>query len=152
MFSLVFSFGIGISKLSTWNVILKEDYCIIYQCQAAIIRWLLNHDPSKRPSSKELLQSTLLPPPQMEEAELNEILQSTIANPQSSSYRRIMSALFSQQVSNVTDFTFNMDHKVRGSAGEVWLFVCVCVCTLFSFLILGTGIHFVIFLWNKVWR
>ena len=42
--------------------------------QAYIIRWLLNHDPSQRPTAQELLASDYLPPPQMEEAELNEVL------------------------------------------------------------------------------
>ena len=42
--------------------------------QAHIVRWLLNHDPSQRPTAQELLASDYLPPPQMEEAELNEVL------------------------------------------------------------------------------
>ena len=33
--------------------------------QAFIVRWMLNHDPTKRPNSQELLQSDYLPPPQV---------------------------------------------------------------------------------------
>lgn len=42
--------------------------------QTHIVRWLLDHEPSHRPTAQELLQSDYLPPPQMEEAELNEVL------------------------------------------------------------------------------
>lgn len=84
-----------------------------FSLQAAVIRWLLDHNPANRPTSKELLQSPLLPPPEMAEAELNEIVKSAIANPNSSSYRRMVSALFCQPVSSVTDLTYDMDlHKV----------------------------------------
>ncbi|KAK7506996.1 hypothetical protein BaRGS_00001847, partial [Batillaria attramentaria] len=105
-----------LSNLRQPDIILPEDFDEVERPnQAAIIRWLLDHNPRKRPSSKELLQSPLLPPPQMEEAELNEIVQSTIANPQSSSYRRLVSALFEQQqlkLNSITDLTYDMDlHK-----------------------------------------
>ncbi|XP_055957482.1 eIF-2-alpha kinase GCN2-like isoform X1 [Patella vulgata] len=77
--------------------------------QTCIIRSLLNHDPSCRPTSKELLQSDHLPPPQMEEAELNEILRSTISNPQSKSYRRMIDAMFSQPVPLIQHLTYDND-------------------------------------------
>lgn len=38
------------------------------------MHWLLNHNAALRPSSAELLQSPYLPPPQLEEAELHEMV------------------------------------------------------------------------------
>nr|7QQ6_A Chain A, eIF-2-alpha kinase GCN2 [Homo sapiens]7QQ6_B Chain B, eIF-2-alpha kinase GCN2 [Homo sapiens]7QQ6_C Chain C, eIF-2-alpha kinase GCN2 [Homo sapiens]7QQ6_D Chain D, eIF-2-alpha kinase GCN2 [Homo sapiens] len=46
--------------------------------QKSVISWLLNHDPAKRPTATELLKSELLPPPQMEESELHEVLHHTL--------------------------------------------------------------------------
>lgn len=82
--------------------------------QSQIIRWLLNHDPARRPTSKELLGSDLLPPPIMQETELSEILRSTICNPQSTSYRYMLNAIFNQNVSSVQELTY--DHDIY----EVW--------------------------------
>ena len=85
-----------------------------------MIRWLLNHDPEERPTAQELLQSKYLPPPQMEDTRLQEMLRHTISNSQSKAYRHMMHELFSQTVPPADDFTYDMDmHKV----GFV-LFVC----------------------------
>lgn len=49
----------------------------------------------------------------MEEAELNEVLRSAISDPQSKSYHRMISALFSQTVSLADDHVYDSDmHKV----------------------------------------
>lgn len=77
--------------------------------QTYIIKWLLNHDPTQRASTKELLLSEHLPPPQMEEEELDEILRSTIADPRSKAYRRMLSALFSQNVNAADDLLFDSE-------------------------------------------
>ena len=64
------------TKLTLFNQVMKlrcPISCLVF-FQAYIIRWLLNHDPSQRPTAQELLASDYLPPPQMEEAELNEVL------------------------------------------------------------------------------
>ena len=82
--------------------------CVVFR-QTHLLRWLLNHDPSVRPTSRELLQSDYLPPPQMEEAELNEILRSTLANPQSKAHRRMLDAIFSQQLTLGYDLTYDVD-------------------------------------------
>ena len=86
----------------------------VHFLKALVIRWLLNHDPSLRPTSQELLQSELLPPPQMEEAELNEVLRSTISNPKSKAYKRMIDTMFSQPITPVMEYTYDIDiHKVR---------------------------------------
>uniref|UniRef100_A0A673YNH2 non-specific serine/threonine protein kinase n=1 Tax=Salmo trutta TaxID=8032 RepID=A0A673YNH2_SALTR len=77
-----------------------------------VIGWLLNHDPALRPTAQELLKSDLLPPPQMEESELHEVLQHTMANVNGKAYRTMVNQLFSQNTSPVMDYTYDVDlHK-----------------------------------------
>ncbi|XP_039525315.1 eIF-2-alpha kinase GCN2 isoform X2 [Pimephales promelas] len=81
------------------------------QC-TRVIAWLLMHDPALRPTALELLKSDLLPPPQMEESELHEVLQHTMANVSGKAYRTMVNQLFSQNTSPVMDFTYDIDiHK-----------------------------------------
>ena len=87
-------------------------HCLIVAVlwQAYIIRWLLNHDPVKRPTSKELLKCDYLPPPQMEESELHEVLRSTIANPDSTAYKNMIQTMFMQSVAlPAADFAYDND-------------------------------------------
>ncbi|KAL3874664.1 hypothetical protein ACJMK2_037645 [Sinanodonta woodiana] len=99
-----------LSHLRTKDMIFPDDFDHVeLENQSKIIRWLLNHDPSQRPSAVELLQSEYLPPPQMEEAELNEILRSTISDPHSKPYRRMINALFSQSISLADDHLYDSD-------------------------------------------
>ena len=51
----------------------------------------------------------------MEEAELNEILRSTISDPHSKSYRRMISAMFSQSVSLADDHIYDSDLQKVGT-------------------------------------
>lgn len=82
--------------------------------QRKVIEWLLNHDPALRPTAQELLKSELLPPPQMEESELHEVLQHTMANINGKAYRTMVGQLFAQNTSPVMDFTYDIDlHKVH---------------------------------------
>uniref|UniRef100_UPI003AAED41E eIF-2-alpha kinase GCN2 n=1 Tax=Centroberyx gerrardi TaxID=166262 RepID=UPI003AAED41E len=80
--------------------------------QRKVIVWLLNHDPALRPTAQELLKSELLPPPQMEESELHEVLQHTMANVNGKAYRTMVGQLFAQHNSPVMDYTYDIDlHK-----------------------------------------
>ena len=76
-----------LSALRTKDILLPEDFDQTAGLQAKIIRWLLVHDPSSRPTSWELLQSDYLPPPQVEEAQLQEMVKHTLASHNSKSYR-----------------------------------------------------------------
>ncbi|XP_071963594.1 eIF-2-alpha kinase GCN2-like [Antedon mediterranea] len=79
---------------------------------AFIIRWLLNHDPSQRPMASELLRSKHIPPAEEENIRLNEMLIQTIANTESTAYHRMMSELFSQEVTATADFIYDTEiHK-----------------------------------------
>uniref|UniRef100_A0A673HCI1 eIF-2-alpha kinase GCN2 n=1 Tax=Sinocyclocheilus rhinocerous TaxID=307959 RepID=A0A673HCI1_9TELE len=106
------------------------------EMQRKVISWLLTHDPALRPTAVELLKSDLLPPPQMEESELHEVLQHTMANVSGKAYRTMVNQLFSQNISPVMDFTYDIDiHKVEeeGNTGThvvifcVVMFISVCV-------------------------
>lgn len=78
-----------------------------------MIEWLLNHDPALRPTAQEVLKSEMMPPPQMEESELHEVLQHTMANINGKAYRTMVGQLFAQNTSPVMDFTYDIDlHKV----------------------------------------
>lgn len=82
--------------------------------QRKVIEWLLNHDPALRPTAQELLKSELMPPPQMEESELHEVLQHTMANVNGKAYRTMVGQLFAQNTTPVMDFTYDIDlHKVQ---------------------------------------
>ncbi|XP_031435954.1 eIF-2-alpha kinase GCN2 [Clupea harengus] len=99
-----------LSKLRMEPVEFPEDF-VEYESgtQVLVISWLLKHDPALRPTAQELLKSDLLPPPQMEESELHEVLQHTMANVNGKAYRTMVSQLFSQRTSLVMDYTYDVD-------------------------------------------
>ncbi|XP_055719045.1 eIF-2-alpha kinase GCN2 [Salvelinus fontinalis] len=102
-----------LSQLRMEDIHFPEDFP---ECksgmQRKVIGWLLNHDPALRPTAQELLKSDLLPPPQMEESELHEVLQHTMANVNGKAYRTMVNQLFSQNTSPVMDYTYDIDlHK-----------------------------------------
>lgn len=74
-----------------------------------IIAWLLEHDVTKRPSSNELITSKYIPPLLLEEADLNNLLHTTVSNPQSRMFKHMISALFEQEASTEFDFTYDID-------------------------------------------
>lgn len=76
--------------------------------QAHVIRWLLDHEPSRRPSSEELLSSDSLPPPELEDAELQDMVRHTLRNPQSKAYKYLVASCFKQIVGAAEDVTFDM--------------------------------------------
>ena len=59
-----------------WSPYLYHVISLLLSCdlltQVEVIRWLLNHNPHDRPTSKQLLQSPLLPL-KMEDEELQEV-------------------------------------------------------------------------------
>ena len=72
-----------------------------------ILRWVLDHDPGKRPTSVELLQSDYMPPPLMEETELHDMFRHTLSNSQSKAYKYLVASCFQQTVSTAEDITYN---------------------------------------------
>ncbi|KAG7210245.1 hypothetical protein KM043_011793 [Ampulex compressa] len=82
--------------------------------QVHILRWLLNHDPSQRPTAQELLSSEYLPPPQLEETELQEMVRHTLSNSQSKAYKHLITCCFMQNVTPAEDITYDMNLPARG--------------------------------------
>jgi translation initiation factor 2-alpha kinase 4 len=54
-----------LNALRSADVVIPDEFSSIMTQQSYLLRWLLNHDPAKRPTSLELLQSDYLPPPQV---------------------------------------------------------------------------------------
>ncbi|WFD33298.1 non-specific serine/threonine protein kinase [Malassezia cuniculi] len=74
--------------------------------QTTIIRQLLDHNPSKRPSPLEMLESPLLPP-KMQDEYVQELLRLT-SDPASVHRHKLIHSLFSNaKVDDVRDFTFD---------------------------------------------
>lgn len=73
--------------------------------QGSIIKELLNHDPSARPSSKELLSSGKLPL-KVEDETIRLALQS-LSDPGTPYHQQVMSALFSQSTKEYKDHTYD---------------------------------------------
>ncbi|CAL8272326.1 unnamed protein product [Merluccius merluccius] len=104
-----------IGQLRTEAIDFPEDFSKYEKgTQRNVMVWLLNHDPARRPTAQELLRSELLPPPQMAESELHEVLQHTMANVNSKAYRTMVGQLFAQKNTPVKDYAYDMDHH-KGS-------------------------------------
>ncbi|XP_029423769.1 eIF-2-alpha kinase GCN2 isoform X2 [Nannospalax galili] len=103
--------------------------------QKSVISWLLNHDPAKRPTAMELLKSELLPPPQMEESELHEVLHHTLANIDGKAYRTMMGQIFSQHISPAIDYTYDSD-ILKGNflirTAKIQQLVCETIIRIFK--------------------
>ncbi|KAF6351176.1 eukaryotic translation initiation factor 2 alpha kinase 4 [Rhinolophus ferrumequinum] len=103
--------------------------------QKSVISWLLNHDPAKRPTATELLRSELLPPPQLEEAELHEVLHHTLANADGKAYRTMMAHIFSQRIPPAIDYTYDSD-ILKGSfsirTAKIQQHVCETIIRVFK--------------------
>ena len=96
-----------LSALRSKDIILPPD--LDNEQQLHIIKWLLNHDPSTRPTSNELLQSDYLPPPQVEEAELQEMVKHTLASHNSKSYRHLIDSCLQQTMDIKRDILYDLD-------------------------------------------
>ncbi|XP_066598971.1 eIF-2-alpha kinase GCN2 [Prorops nasuta] len=83
--------------------------------QIHILQWLLNHDPSKRPTAQELLFSEYLPPPPLEETELQEMVRHTLSNNQSKAYKYLMTCCFEQKFAEADDIMYHMTALTKGS-------------------------------------
>ncbi|KAM5129109.1 eIF-2-alpha kinase GCN2 isoform 2-T2 [Mantella aurantiaca] len=103
--------------------------------QRKVITWLLNHDPASRPTAMELLKCDLLPPPQLEESELHEVLHHTLANIDGKAYRTMISQIFAQRISPAMDYTYDSD-IFKGSfsarSTKIHHHVCETVCRVFK--------------------
>uniref|UniRef100_A0A8B9BP60 non-specific serine/threonine protein kinase n=1 Tax=Anser brachyrhynchus TaxID=132585 RepID=A0A8B9BP60_9AVES len=125
-----------LSQLRLPNIVFPQDFDEVKHAkQRSVITWLLNHDPAARPTAVELLKSEHLPPPQMEESELHEVLHHTLANVDGKAYRTMMSQIFSQRISPAIDYTYDSD-MLKGSfsiwAAKIQQHVCEIVSRIFK--------------------
>ncbi|XP_065542741.1 eIF-2-alpha kinase GCN2 isoform X1 [Lathamus discolor] len=125
-----------LSQLRLPTIVFPKDFDeVSHAKQRSVITWLLNHDPAARPTAMELLKSEHLPPPQMEESELHEVLHHTLANVDGKAYRTMMSQIFSQRVSPAIDYTYDSD-MLKGSfsvwAAKIQQHVCEIVSRIFK--------------------
>lgn len=89
----------------------------LYQKQVQLIKEMLNHDPAKRPSAKELLLNDMIPR-KADEIALDELLNTSLRNKQSTSYNKILKAVFDQKNSKVDDFSFDATNLRNPSSLE----------------------------------
>ncbi|XP_050438302.1 eIF-2-alpha kinase GCN2 [Adelges cooleyi] len=98
-----------LTDLRMYDCILPETFSNTGDpSQKHIIKWLLNHDPCKRPNSTDILQSQYVPPPQLKDTELHEMVRNTLSNSKSKNYKHLIAACFNQKVTAVEDITFTM--------------------------------------------
>lgn len=87
---------------------------------------MLNHNPTVRPSSTELLQSPILPPPQLEDAELQEMIRHTLSNTQSKAYKHLVASCFQQKMTISEDIVYDMDMtSPAGLLQTAWIYQSV---------------------------
>lgn len=73
-----------------------------------IIKWLLHHDQNKRPGAEELLASDLFPPARLEDNEVQEMLRTILANPQSKTYKHLVARCLAQESDTVLELTYHL--------------------------------------------
>uniref|UniRef100_A0ABI7YGL3 non-specific serine/threonine protein kinase n=2 Tax=Felis catus TaxID=9685 RepID=A0ABI7YGL3_FELCA len=133
----LFSLGIIFFEMSYHPMVTaSERIFVLNQLRdKSVISWLLNHDPAKRPTATELLKSELLPPPQMEESELHEVLHHTLANMDGKAYRTMMAQIFSQRISPAIDYTYD-SNMLKGTfsirTAKIQQHVCDTIIRIFK--------------------
>ncbi|XP_062510331.1 eIF-2-alpha kinase GCN2-like isoform X2 [Corticium candelabrum] len=96
-----------ISNLRKEDIVFPSAFEDAKYKESAVIRWLLNHNPYERPTSEDLLHSDYMPL-NMEDSQLHEVLKHTLSSTNTSRYREMMNALFSQPPSSVLQYTYDM--------------------------------------------
>ncbi|KAL0819440.1 hypothetical protein ABMA28_007545 [Loxostege sticticalis] len=82
--------------------------------QIHVIRWLLDHDASLRPTCAELLASEHVPRP-VPEGALSGLLSHTLQDRGSRGYQRLIGACLDQRLSAAEDITYHGDTKTKPS-------------------------------------
>ncbi|KAI0828484.1 Serine/threonine-protein kinase [Trametes gibbosa] len=93
--------------LRTPSIIFPSDWDARRSRQQQIIKWLLEHDPEKRPTAIELSQSPLLPP-RLEDEYVKSAMK-LIAKPDSPHLQAVLSTLFSHPGKAVRTYLYDVD-------------------------------------------
>ncbi|KAK9883947.1 hypothetical protein WA026_004886 [Henosepilachna vigintioctopunctata] len=98
------------------EIIFPEDYKgTLVEENESLLRWMLNHDPLKRPTSLELLESKLVPPRILEEKKVMDLIRYTISNSKTKEYKYLVSSCLDQNLSYTQDITFDRDIADKSS-------------------------------------
>ena len=84
-----------------------------------LIVQLLDHDPTRRPSSAELLQSSYLPPPEFEEEKQQNLIMHVIQNSRSKTHKFLLNALIAREMDLVEDFVYDCEQDIGKSKRAV---------------------------------
>ncbi|CRK86209.1 CLUMA_CG000064, isoform A [Clunio marinus] len=105
----------GMERIKVIASLRQSDVCLpqkilsdeSHKNEVQLLKWLLDHNPNKRPTSEELLQSDLLPPAKLEAYELQELMRNVLANPQSRNYKYLIARCLAQESDKVCQLTYH---------------------------------------------
>ncbi|KAL4706053.1 hypothetical protein ACJJTC_013520, partial [Scirpophaga incertulas] len=98
-----------LTELRTKNIVMPEGFEKEENSkQIHVMRWLLNHEPSQRPTCVELLCSEHVPRP-VPEGALCGLLAHTLSDRDTRGYQRLVDACLDQRLSTAEDFTFHSE-------------------------------------------
>lgn len=80
-----------------------------YTRHVQAIRWLLNHDHTKRPTTEELLSSDLIPRIRMEAEAIQDVIRQVLSNPQSKDYKHLIARCFAQESDTIFEHSYHLD-------------------------------------------
>uniref|UniRef100_A0A182WF08 non-specific serine/threonine protein kinase n=1 Tax=Anopheles minimus TaxID=112268 RepID=A0A182WF08_9DIPT len=80
-----------------------------YSQLVQVIRWLLNHDPQKRPTAEELLSSELVPRTRLEAEKIQDVVGQILSNAQSRHYKHLIARCFAQESDPVCELSYHFD-------------------------------------------
>ncbi|CAG2100183.1 unnamed protein product [Medioppia subpectinata] len=84
------------------------------QIEIDILKSLLQHDYSLRPTSLELLASDYLPAPEMEEKEEQNVIRRAVQNTRTKLHKYMLNMLFQKETSEIEDYVFDVNDQHFG--------------------------------------
>ncbi|KAK7084017.1 Eukaryotic translation initiation factor 2 alpha kinase 4 [Halocaridina rubra] len=85
-----------------------------------LLGWLLNQDPHQRPTSSEILKSSLLPPPTAEEQKFMATLEAKLENSRSTSYQEVLNLVFKPSARPELEATFEVNQPTLSHYSHYW--------------------------------
>lgn len=105
-----------IMNLRKKDIILPNDSTqYMTDIEIELLKSLLQHDYSLRPSSSELLNSECLPAPEMEEKEEQNVIRRAVQNSRTKLHKYMLNELFKKETSEIEDYVFDADDQQFGA-------------------------------------
>ncbi|KAJ0173486.1 hypothetical protein K1T71_010635 [Dendrolimus kikuchii] len=102
-----------LTELRTKDILLPKSFIKVENAkQIHVIRWLLNHEASLRPTCAELLASEHVPRP-VPEGALSGLLSHALSDRGARGYQRLITACLDQRVSAAEDYTYQSSLKAK---------------------------------------